>query len=112
MIPTGLSDQARNERMRMMLQDLLADRFKLKLHRETKEMPVYSLVVAKGGPKLQKADIEEKDCQRGPFYLTPGSPTPPATALWGPSTEDSCAGRGYGRPRELRGELDRSAAVG
>jgi len=74
MIPTGLSDQARNERMRMMLQDLLADRFKLKLHRETKEMPVYSLVVAKGGPKLQKADIEEKDCPEGTFLSDPGEP--------------------------------------
>lgn len=31
---------------------LLADRFKLALHRETKEMPVYALVVAKSGPKL------------------------------------------------------------
>jgi uncharacterized protein (TIGR03435 family) len=35
-----------------MLQALLADRFKLKAHRETKELPVYSLVVAKNGPKL------------------------------------------------------------
>ncbi len=35
-----------------MLQSLLADRFKLKVHFETREMPVYELVVAKGGPKL------------------------------------------------------------
>jgi uncharacterized protein (TIGR03435 family) len=38
--------------LRLMLQQLLADRFKLTLHRETKEMPVYELTVAKGGPKL------------------------------------------------------------
>jgi bla regulator protein BlaR1 len=38
-----------------MLQALLEDRFKLKLHRETKELPVYSLVIAKTGPKLQEA---------------------------------------------------------
>jgi len=31
---------------------LLEDRFQLKVHRETKEMPIYSLVAAKGGPKL------------------------------------------------------------
>ena len=35
-----------------MQQTLLADRFKLKVHRETKELPVYSLVLAKGGRKL------------------------------------------------------------
>jgi uncharacterized protein (TIGR03435 family) len=35
-----------------MLQALLADRFKLVLRRETKEMPVHFLTVAKGGPKF------------------------------------------------------------
>ena len=38
-----------------MLQTLLADRFKLTIHRETKELPIYSLVVAKGGSKLHEA---------------------------------------------------------
>jgi bla regulator protein blaR1 len=37
------------------LQALLADRFKLSLHHETKELPVYELVIAKSGPKLQEA---------------------------------------------------------
>jgi uncharacterized protein (TIGR03435 family) len=36
----------------LMMQSLLADRFKLKVHFETREMPIYELVVAKGGPKL------------------------------------------------------------
>ena len=35
-----------------MLQTLLADRFKLKVHWETRQLPQYRLVVAKGGPKL------------------------------------------------------------
>jgi uncharacterized protein (TIGR03435 family) len=61
-IPGGLTATERDERMRSMVQTLLADRFKLAIHRETREMPVYALVVGKGGPKLQKADIEEKDC--------------------------------------------------
>lgn len=34
---------------------LLADRFQLKVHKETKEMPVYALTVAKNGPKFQPA---------------------------------------------------------
>jgi uncharacterized protein (TIGR03435 family) len=40
------------ERMRAMLQTLLADRFQLKFHRESKELPVYALVVGKNGSKL------------------------------------------------------------
>jgi len=44
--------------MRVMLQDLLATRFKLTAHREPKMTSVFELVVAKGGPKLpeNKAD--------------------------------------------------------
>ena len=39
-----------------MLQNLLIDRFALKVHRETKEFPVYVLEVAKGGIKMQPAE--------------------------------------------------------
>lgn len=35
-----------------MVQSLLADRFKLKVSRATKQLPVYALVVLKNGPKL------------------------------------------------------------
>lgn len=41
-----------------MLQALLADRFKMTIHRETKERLVYALVVAKGGPKLKSSDSD------------------------------------------------------
>ncbi|SPE40254.1 conserved hypothetical protein [Candidatus Sulfopaludibacter sp. SbA3] len=41
-----------------MLQTLLAERFKLAFHRETKELSVYALVVAKGGPNLKESDRE------------------------------------------------------
>jgi uncharacterized protein (TIGR03435 family) len=40
-----------------MLRTLLADRFQLRLHRETREMSVYALVVAKSGPKLSSEPI-------------------------------------------------------
>ena len=43
------------EQFRAMLQNLLAERFKMTIHRETKELPMYSLMVAKGGPKMQEA---------------------------------------------------------
>ena len=68
-IPPGLSSSARGERFRRMLQDLLAERFKLVMHRETKEMPVYEIVVAKGGRKLEKSRVEDKDC---PDAFSPG----------------------------------------
>lgn len=38
-----------------MLQALLADRLKLVIHRETKELPVYALIIAKNGPKLKES---------------------------------------------------------
>ncbi len=55
-----------------MLQALLEDRYKLKIHRETKEVPVYALTVAKGGPKLLQAAQAGK-C----MTLDPGLPAPP-----------------------------------
>jgi uncharacterized protein (TIGR03435 family) len=39
-----------------MLQSMLADRFKLTIHRETKDHAIYALVPAKGGPRLKKAE--------------------------------------------------------
>ena len=44
-----------HEELHKMMQTLLAERFKLTLHRQQKTLPVYELVVAKGGPKLEKA---------------------------------------------------------
>jgi uncharacterized protein (TIGR03435 family) len=42
-----------------MLQTLLAERFKLTLHHDTRDTPVYALVVGKGGPKLKEAPPED-----------------------------------------------------
>ena len=47
------SADATRDEIRSMLQTLLAERFKLSVHRETKEIPTYSLVLAKSGPKLK-----------------------------------------------------------
>jgi uncharacterized protein (TIGR03435 family) len=43
------------EQFRVMMQNLLADRFQLKFHRETKDVAAYTLVVAKGGPKMKES---------------------------------------------------------
>lgn len=50
-----LSEDHRIAATQHMLQVLLADRFKLKVHQETKELPIYVLVVAKNGAKLEEA---------------------------------------------------------
>jgi uncharacterized protein (TIGR03435 family) len=49
---TGGNSYTPSPRLLTMLQNLLADRFKLVLRRETKEMPVYFLTEAKGGAKM------------------------------------------------------------
>jgi len=46
---------ASQDQLRLMLRALLADRFRLTLHRETKELQVYELVVDKNGPKVHAA---------------------------------------------------------
>jgi uncharacterized protein (TIGR03435 family) len=61
-IPAGASSNAREQAVRQMVQALLADRFKLVVRRETKELPVYAILVGKNGPKLEKSKLEEKDC--------------------------------------------------
>jgi uncharacterized protein (TIGR03435 family) len=43
------------QRLQQTLQEFLADRYKLTLHRETKNLPIYELVVADGGSKLKEA---------------------------------------------------------
>ena len=42
--------------LRSMLQAMLAERCKVVVHHESKEVPVYDLVVAKGGPKFKQAE--------------------------------------------------------
>jgi hypothetical protein len=48
--------QPNDKQWKMMLQKLLADRFKLTFHRDKKELSVYALVVGKTGPKLAKSE--------------------------------------------------------
>ena len=50
----------------LMWQSLLADRFKLTLHREKKELPVYALAVGKNGPKLKESENQDVPVVAGP----------------------------------------------
>jgi uncharacterized protein (TIGR03435 family) len=48
-----LENPGRMTRASLMMQSLVEDRFQFKFHRETKELPVYELTVAKNGPKIK-----------------------------------------------------------
>jgi uncharacterized protein (TIGR03435 family) len=52
-IMAKLPEGANKDQVPEMLQALLADRFKLTIHRDTKDHAIYALIVAKGGPKLK-----------------------------------------------------------
>ena len=58
----GKDDQ--DERRRAMLQALLADRFQLKVHHETRQVLGYELVVAKGGPKFTEAAVADPEAPK------------------------------------------------
>jgi uncharacterized protein (TIGR03435 family) len=61
-----------------MMQALLEERFHLKIHRETREVPVYIMTVAKGGPKMQPA--KEGSCQ--PLDFSEGPNMKPGNEQW------------------------------
>jgi uncharacterized protein (TIGR03435 family) len=64
--------ESTNDQRNLMLQTLLAQQFHLTIHRETKEMSAYALVVAKNGPKLEasKEGGNSTNSNRGRFNDT------------------------------------------
>jgi uncharacterized protein (TIGR03435 family) len=61
------------ETVNLMLQTLLADRFKLKVHKDNKAMPAFVLTVGKGKPKLKESEGAESGCRGEPQNPTPGT---------------------------------------
>lgn len=70
-------DDATLKEMRPMLQSMLADRFKLVAHRETKELAVYDLVAANGGLKITAT--KEGSCVAFDPAHPPSQPQPGET---------------------------------
>jgi uncharacterized protein (TIGR03435 family) len=68
--------QADMKRRRLMIQALLADRFKLTLHKESKEAPIYALVVAKNGPKMKELPPEPPPAPNADPKDPPDKPDP------------------------------------
>jgi len=72
-IMAKMPEGATKEQVPEMLQSLLAERFKLTVHRDGKEHAVYALIVGKNGPKLKEA---EPDAAPAATAATGGEPTP------------------------------------
>jgi uncharacterized protein (TIGR03435 family) len=62
-----------DDEIREMVKSLLADRFKLTMHREMRELPAYALMIAKNGPKL--LEPKESDNQAPAATWTAGQMT-------------------------------------
>jgi len=69
--------------VQIMMQGLLADRFALKVHRETRELPVYDLTIAKNGFKLKEVP---EPSPAGPDSSPPPLPPPPPLGTAPPTT--------------------------
>lgn len=64
-----------DDQVRQMMQTLLADRFHLKLHRETRDLPVYNLIVGKNGSKLKESAPDAKSGATSAITEFPAIPT-------------------------------------
>ena len=65
-IPAGLPESQKRGRTQRLIRGLLADRFKLVMRVDQKTMPVYALIVASGGSKLQKSTIARRTASSTP----------------------------------------------
>lgn len=65
----AMSSERDREAKRRMVQRLLEERFAMKLHRETRTLPAYDLVVAKGGSKLTASQANGKSFGGGRAYF-------------------------------------------
>lgn len=85
-IDAKAADSADRARVMLMLQSLLEDRFQMKVHRETRETPVYALVVDKNGAKLavtKKADCPATEVAGPPCGQMRILPSPAAVRMEG-----------------------------
>jgi uncharacterized protein (TIGR03435 family) len=76
-------ENSTKDQMRLMMQSLLADRFKLTMHTESRPKPVFNLVLSKAGktgPQLQ-AHMEDGSCSTPPTPAAarPAPPSPPSS---------------------------------
>jgi len=80
-----LNESQRLEVPGRMMRALLADQFKLRLHRESRNLPVYALVIAKNGAKFQGPTMQQQTADSkegaGRIFVAPGHFTGQAVPL-------------------------------
>lgn len=76
-LPAGAS----KDQIPDMLQDLLAERFKLAVHRDTREHAIYALIVGKSGQKLKPAEASVPDKPVQARKLEKGGAPPPGAMM-------------------------------
>jgi len=96
--PSYNADQLRSHdapKLQMMLKAMLADRFKLVMHHEMKEMPVYELTLAKGGPKLTvRPEAKKVDPPLPPGTPRYGEIPTVGLSIWKEGDDACCPGWG------------------
>jgi uncharacterized protein (TIGR03435 family) len=110
---------ATRSQLRVMLQNLLTERFHLVLHREQKVMPVYALVVGKNGAKLKEAADQSGGSDGDEFDPLPPAPpnelevssdgypnVPPREGSWLVALRS-----GYARTRQLHASMGDLAGI-
>jgi uncharacterized protein (TIGR03435 family) len=101
-----MPEGAKKDDVGAMLQGMLADRFKMATHRETKDHPVYALIIGKNGPKLKEAPKEA---------ATPAPAEPPADGAppkQGVFTMDTPEGKMSVEPSGGRGGIVKGGPFG
>jgi uncharacterized protein (TIGR03435 family) len=89
-VTAKIPDGASKDQVPEMLQALLADRFKLAVRRETKDLPVYALVVGKNGSKMKESPPEEAAAagSDAPNAVAPPPPPPGGRGAFAIGTPD------------------------
>jgi len=68
------------QQMSEMLRTLLADRFKLAAHRETRDLPIYALIAAPGTNRLTRSSVDQAACDARRAAIQRREPVPPIPA--------------------------------
>ena len=95
-----MPEGANKDQVPEMLQTLLAERFKLTIHHEKRDTPVYALVVGKGGPKLKEAPPDTP-----PTPVAADTPAAPGSSTSGPSDSSASASSSSQPAAPAKGEM-------
>jgi uncharacterized protein (TIGR03435 family) len=81
-LPPGPPSPAQSAPIRLMMRSLLADRFKLTFHRESRELPVFELALAGGGSRLKDATDASQNLPDGLLRGGRGQVSGKAVPMW------------------------------